>query len=135
MRKFISVVLSLLLIAAKAQAQTLDLSESELREVRKQKLEIAKQSCIIFWTETSKTQILLDAGITLDDQCRCTQDSVSYLVSDDLAAYASHALWEVRKNGIENLNPMLKSKLDEYHSITLTAMKGCSNKLMRRRVK
>jgi hypothetical protein len=116
------------------QAQSLQLSESERIEVRQTNLEIAKQTCIFFWTDTSsKMQLLFDIGVSLDDQCRCTQDSASYLVSDDLAAYASHALYEIRTNGMENLSPTLEAKLDEHTKIIMTAMQGCTRKLKRQR--
>jgi len=125
-------LLMLALVIFNTQAQTIQLSESERREVRQTNLEIAKQTCIFFWSETSaKKQLLFNLGIALDDQCKCTQDAANYLVSDELAAYASHGLYEIRTNGLDNLSPTLKAKMDEHTKIIMTAMQGCSNKLKR----
>ena len=128
-RKFIFVILSL--VTFSTLSQTIKLSEKERQEVRQTNLEIAKRTCIAFFDATEKRQLLFKLGIALDDQCKCTQEAVGYLVSDDLAAYASHALYEVRKNGVENINPTLRDKLEEHNQLVMTAMQGCSNKLKR----
>lgn len=126
--------IALIVTSTISAAQPLDLSDKEKNEVRIENRKIAKQLCISFWTETDgKIKLLNDLGITLDDQCRCTEDSMSYLVSDDLAAYTSHGLYEMRTKGMENVDPMLKGKVDEYFRLNISAMRGCSDKLKKPR--
>lgn len=129
----IKIILTLLtFFTFTVQSQTVQLTESEKQKVRQSNVDIAKDSCVYFWTKINKTKILTDVGITLDDQCKCTQDTVAYQVSDELAAYVTHAFYEIRENGLDKLNPILKSKIDEHQQIINSAMQGCSKKLMKR---
>jgi hypothetical protein len=132
MRKFF-VSISVLLLSVSAYPQRLELSDQEKKTARSEARGAAKQFCVSFWTDPpSKVQLLSDLGIALDDQCRCTQESVDFLVSDELAAYATHALHEIRIKGEGKLHPVLDQKLDEFFKASLTAMQGCSAKLKRR---
>lgn len=113
-------------------SQKINLDEKERSIARAENMEISKQICIQFWTNPDRLKLLMDARIGLDEQCKCTQDSAGYLISDELAAYASHAYYEIRVNGIEKLDPFLKIKLDEHYKLVMASMQGCSNKLLKR---
>ncbi len=117
-----------------SHAQTLELDDQTRQQVRNFNRAYAKQTCISFFTESnSKLQVLSNLGIALADQCRCTEDAASYLVSDELAAYTSHGLYEARTNGWDNLDTSFRSKIAEHTNILMTAMQDCSRKLMNKR--
>jgi hypothetical protein len=130
---FITLILlciSLLFLASNAwsQANSNKPTSKQVVEARALVDAATKNACVGFWTESeSKKRALRNAGITLSDQCGCTQNEVNYLINDDLVINVNKE-FDVWVEGTPVPNNLAK-----WYKIVFQSMERCSEKLMKRR--
>jgi hypothetical protein len=92
-----------------------------------------KNYCVNFWSASDKLEALSKFA-TISEQCRCTEEEMSYLATDDLSIRLIQMQIQTADASVNYLSEdAIKATVDEWQSKYQAANKTCTGRFIRRR--
>lgn len=112
---------------------TKKLSEKLITTARQNFAVTTKNYCINFWSAPEKLTVLSKFA-TVSEQCKCTEDEMSYLATDDLAIRLIEMQIQAADASVNYLDEdAIKATVNEWQNKYQAANQACTGRFIRRR--